>query len=129
MRGKTPKLKPCPFCGLAAAIRRENPGGQGFVAGCAHVYAADPELCLVMPRSLPFATKAEAARAWNRRGDGAPKIPVWKGRATPDEASALRGIAEALWALQAAPTGALGHVADNGADESGRDQDEWRRRE
>ena len=60
-------LKPCPWCGGAADIRKAGLGDAGFVIGCSHDGAADPEMCGMAPRSLPFVSPAAAAAAWNKR--------------------------------------------------------------
>jgi len=61
------QLKPCPWCGGPASARKAQFGDGGFVVGCSHDGAADPELCGIAPRSLPFVSAEAAAAAWNAR--------------------------------------------------------------
>jgi hypothetical protein len=64
------ELLPCPFCGGPAAIRRAGFGrDEGYVVGCSHDAAADPEMCDIAPWSLPFVSPEAAAAAWNRRSN------------------------------------------------------------
>ncbi len=60
-------LRRCPFCGGRAFVRRASFGERGFLVSCAHTSAGDPDMCAVMPSSLPYWTVAAAVRAWNRR--------------------------------------------------------------
>ena len=61
------ELKPCPFCGASAYVRRTDyPNGEvGYGIGGFH-----DDNC-IMERSYPnFDTKKEAIEAWNRRAGG-----------------------------------------------------------
>ncbi len=93
------KLKPCPFCGGAASVSRYYLEPNTFVAGCRHTCAADPEMCGVMPRTLPAVSKAAAIKSWNARGDGAPKLTYWQGEPEIDLCAPLQGVASELWRL------------------------------
>jgi len=61
------QLRRCPWCGGPARIRPAPFGDAGFVVGCAHDGAADPDLCGICPQSLPFVSAEAAAAAWNTR--------------------------------------------------------------
>ena len=61
------ELKPCPWCGGSAYIRPAWHGDEGFVVGCSHESAADPDQCAISPQSLPFVSAEAAAAAWNTR--------------------------------------------------------------
>ncbi len=93
------KLKPCPFCGGAARVRAASFGDGGFVAGCVHTCAADPEMCAVMPHTLPSATKAGAAKDWNTRSGAEPILTYWQGEPDADIAEDLSRISGELWSL------------------------------
>ena len=92
-------LKPCPFCGGAAYVRAYHLEPGSFVAGCVHTCAADPEMCGVMPHTFPMVTKAAAAKAWNERGAGEPKIRYWQGKPESDIAEKMQRLAFELWGL------------------------------
>jgi hypothetical protein len=62
---KTTDVKPCPFCGGKAVVSAW--GSDGFVVGCEHDGAADPEACGIAPRSIPFISQEAAIKAWNTR--------------------------------------------------------------
>ena len=81
-------LKPCPWCGGPARIRGEPFVHDGFVVGCEHDGAADPDLCGMAPQSLPFVSAETAAAAWNARRD-----PLAEAKA---HAGALRAIGSNL---------------------------------
>jgi hypothetical protein len=60
-------LRPCPFCGGPAIIKPAPFGDSGFVVGCSHDSAADPDMCPIAPQSTPFVSAEAAAKAWNTR--------------------------------------------------------------
>jgi hypothetical protein len=65
------KLKPCPWCGGAATIRKVQFGTdrafEGFVAYCVAGSAPNPEMCGIAPYSIPLVSAEAAAAAWNGR--------------------------------------------------------------
>jgi hypothetical protein len=65
------ELRPCPWCGGPAHLKRAPFGEGGFVVGCSRNSAADPDLCSMAPQSLPFVSAEAAAAAWNKRRDDA----------------------------------------------------------
>ena len=61
------RLRPCPFCGGAARVTSAEFGDDGFVVGCSHNGAADPQMCGIAPQSTPFVSEVAAIEAWNER--------------------------------------------------------------
>ena len=53
------ELKPCPFCGGAATVKRNSYGS--YYAVC------NSDDCLCVAMTIVFATEFEAVTAWNRR--------------------------------------------------------------
>lgn len=54
------ELKPCPFCGSNAEIKRS---GYGYSVECSLEHVN----CAVIPRTWPYDTEEEAKNAWNTR--------------------------------------------------------------
>lgn len=52
------ELKPCPFCGCKATVKKENPYDGDYVAGC--------RWCNIWKRGR---TPEEAAYEWNKRAE------------------------------------------------------------
>ena len=52
------ELKPCPFCGRKAILRRDS---HGCYIGC------ENGMCSVLPTTWYYETEEEAITAWNRR--------------------------------------------------------------
>lgn len=70
----TPPLKPCPFCGSAAELVRDNDHhGEWFNLGCSqHWGRVDPDEACPAGRMWYTAEPAEEAKAiaaWNRRAE------------------------------------------------------------
>ena len=56
------ELKPCPFCGRRAFVRKN----KGLKAGTYNVYCGNED-CKVEPITNPYFCKEQAIEAWNRR--------------------------------------------------------------
>ena len=54
------ELKPCPFCGRKAILRRDS---HGCYIGC------ENGMCSVLPTTWYYDTEEEAIEAWNRRAN------------------------------------------------------------
>lgn len=58
------KLKPCPFCGEVAHVRRD---GQGYRIECTSCRATGPKAAIRPWHRTKFIAQANAAKAWNIR--------------------------------------------------------------
>ena len=58
------KLKNCPFCGTVPYVCYNS---DGYAVVCLHTSAADPDLCVAAPMTLPYSTHEDAVKEWNSR--------------------------------------------------------------
>jgi hypothetical protein len=86
-------LMPCPFCYGEAIAECDFLGG--FTAGCRYAFIQKPGLCPLMPKTIPFRTRAQARIAWNTRYGKKPRKKPYRPRSKGGKAASLTGASAA----------------------------------